>query len=257
MNDTLARDHKFWLPTAFLLSPNQIRALLFCPLMICVSTVSYADNSPASPPDLTTLQTKAEKGDTEAQAEFCHLAPSIDLRAASGSKAAPQHWAETAKWCKQLAKTGDPIAQLNLGSLYFNGFGVSRDYMEAATWLRKAAEQGNAGAQISLATLYDSGLGVKRDIVEGFKWSRKAAEQGMPRALYNLGFRYEHAGGVTQDYAEAYFWYSLAASTKQNPLHADRHAADMAAKLTPEQKDAIEQRVKAWRPTVAQPTKTP
>jgi len=47
---------------------------------------------------------------------------------------------------KPLAEQGLPLAQYNLGVMYYNGQGVPKDYAEAAKWYRKAAEQGLAEA---------------------------------------------------------------------------------------------------------------
>lgn len=45
------------------------------------------------------------------------------------------------------AEAGEVAAQFSLGSLYFNGEGVSQDFDAAEKWFRKAAEQGHAGGQ--------------------------------------------------------------------------------------------------------------
>jgi TPR repeat protein len=42
---------------------------------------------------------------------------------------------------KKAAEQGDAEAQNNLGLMYYEGEGVSQDYMEAAKWYRLAAEQ--------------------------------------------------------------------------------------------------------------------
>lgn len=48
------------------------------------------------------------------------------------------------------ADQGNPMAELMLGAMYYEGEGGSRDYAEAARWWRKAADQANEKA---LATL--------------------------------------------------------------------------------------------------------
>ncbi len=52
------------------------------------------------------------------------------------------------------AEQGDAAAQYNLGTLYFNGQGVPKNYAEAEKWFRLAANQGNAMAQTALNRLY-------------------------------------------------------------------------------------------------------
>ena len=48
---------------------------------------------------------------------------------------------------------GDAAAQNSLGTVYYEGRGVARDYAEAARWYRKAAEQGHASGQLNLGAL--------------------------------------------------------------------------------------------------------
>ncbi|MFN8818923.1 MAG: tetratricopeptide repeat protein, partial [Holosporaceae bacterium] len=69
--------------------------------------------------------------------------------------------------------------------------------------MRTKAEQGNAVAQYNLGVMYDEGQGVTRDYAEAVKWFRKAAEQGDANAQSNLGVMYGKGEGVTRDYAEA------------------------------------------------------
>ncbi len=77
-----------------------------------------------------------------------------------------------------LAEQGNAEAQFNLGIMYVEGKGVSKDNTEAVKWYRKAAEQGDAQAQNNLGLMYSEGEGVPEDYMEAVKWYRKAAEQG-------------------------------------------------------------------------------
>ena len=49
---------------------------------------------------------------------------------------------------KALADQGQAFAQYAIGSMYYLGKGVPKDYAEAAKWFRKAAAQGHAGGTI-------------------------------------------------------------------------------------------------------------
>src|SRR5512143_870522 len=79
---------------------------------------------------------------------------------------------------KPLAEQGLPMAQYNLGIMYYNGQGVPQDYPEAVKWFRKAADQGDADAQFILGVIYTLGQGVPQGYAEALKWFRKAADQG-------------------------------------------------------------------------------
>ena len=73
----------------------------------------------------------------------------------------------------EKAKSGDALAQYNLGRAYHKGKGVARDYKEAVKWLIKSAEQGNAFGQNAIGVCYRDGLGVSKDEKEAVKWFRK------------------------------------------------------------------------------------
>lgn len=131
------------------------------------------------------------------------------------------------------AKAGNAIAQYNLGVMYANGEGVSRDYKQATNWYTKAAEQGYARAQFNLGLQYEEGQGVKQDYEEAVSWYTKAAERDYTDAQYNLGLMYAHGKGVKQDYRQAYAWFSIAAIDGAKDVTSNRDIA--AARLTAEE----------------------
>ena len=61
------------------------------------------------------------------------------------------------------------------------------DYSTALTEYRKAAEKGDVRAQMNLGTMYDNGQGVSQDYRQAVKWYGRAAEQGNATAQFNLG----------------------------------------------------------------------
>ena len=76
------------------------------------------------------------------------------------------------------AEAGNVDAQNNLGWIYSNGHGATKDYQEAAKWYRLAAAQGNASAQLALGRMYGSGQGVTQDPVRAQMWFSLAAAKG-------------------------------------------------------------------------------
>lgn len=72
--------------------------------------------------------------------------------------------------------------QFDLGWMYANGSGLSKDDKEAVRWYRKAAENGSLMAQFNLGVMYSKGEGVDKDERESEKWYRKAAEGGYEKA---------------------------------------------------------------------------
>jgi len=77
-----------------------------------------------------------------------------------------------------LAEQGNISAQRGLGSMYYNGKGVSPNYKTAAKWYTRAAEQGDASSQTTLGVLYAKGLGVIKDNVYAHMWGHIAAANG-------------------------------------------------------------------------------
>lgn len=72
-------------------------------------------------------------------------------------------------WVNSLriqAKLGVPVAQYNLGILYFQ----VEDYAEALRWLQKAGEQDFSPAYIVLGEMYSRGEGVPQDQEMALKW---------------------------------------------------------------------------------------
>lgn len=122
------------------------------------------------------------------------------------------------KWYRRAAEQGYALAQVNLGSMYFEGQGVRPDIQEALKWYRLAAEQGLASAQFDLGVLYEQHGGASQNPHEAFLWYQKAASQGYAPAQVNLASMYaEGQGGAPQDFQRAIMWYREAASQDYGP----------------------------------------
>jgi TPR repeat protein len=145
----------------------------------------------------------------------CIGQPTIDDAESNFSKglsAYQQHdYATAVVWIQKAAEQGLAKAQYQLGHLYSEGRGVTKNKQEAFKWIQKAAEQGHTKAQYNLGLMYASGYGVTQNIQEAVKWYQKAAEKGNPEAQYFLGRMYYIGKGVTQNNQEAVKWYEKAA----------------------------------------------
>jgi uncharacterized protein len=84
------------------------------------------------------------------------------------------------------------------------------DYGTALREWRPLAEQGNADAQLNMGFMYDNGYGVPQDYKKAITWYRRAAEQDNKRAQYNLGLMYDMGYGVPQNKVQAHMWYDIA-----------------------------------------------
>jgi TPR repeat protein len=65
----------------------------------------------------------------------------------------PQSYTEALEWYTKAAAQGLDLAQLNIGGLYENGYGVPQDYDTAFEWYKKAADQGNQEASNRIGRL--------------------------------------------------------------------------------------------------------
>jgi TPR repeat protein len=54
---------------------------------------------------------------------------------------------------QKAAAQGNAVAESNIGALYKNGMGVTRDYNQAMQWYQKAAAHGFTGAEANIAKL--------------------------------------------------------------------------------------------------------
>ncbi len=80
----------------------------------------------------------------------------------------------------ELAQTGDPLAQYELGGFYHWGKIAAADFAKARTWYERAAKQGNADAMLGLAVIYGAGQGVAQDKAASYRWLVLASSQHLP-----------------------------------------------------------------------------
>ncbi|ANB51117.1 putative sel1-like repeat-containing protein [Powai lake megavirus] len=123
---------------------------------------------------------------------------------------------------KMTAKTGDSMAQYNLGEMYYQGFGVKKNIQKAIKWIIKSADQNNKYGLINLARFYEDGNGVLLDIDKATKLLEQAAYQNLPNAQYYLGkiymtrdprnlelaFKY-YEQAANQNHTNAQYWLAI------------------------------------------------
>jgi tetratricopeptide (TPR) repeat protein len=81
-------------------------------------------------------------------ASMCCLVATANAAPMDDAYAAYQRgdYVQALKIFRSLASQGDATAQNNIGSMYYNGYGVTQDYQEALKLFRLAAAQGDATA---------------------------------------------------------------------------------------------------------------
>jgi TPR repeat protein len=90
------------------------------------------------------------------------------------------------KWYRKASDQGDGDADCNIGGLYHNGRGVTKDDDAAVSWFRKGAAKGSDYAMSDLAACYWTGTGVEKSAREAISWWKQAAEKGNEDARENL-----------------------------------------------------------------------
>ena len=133
--------------------------------------------------------------------------PSVSCSSAYGSK----DWASALTACTRDAQAGDVNAQRNLGAMYLQGYGVSRDPTQAFAWFKKAADAGSRDGAYQLALMYEAGRGAPRDATQATAWYKKAALLGDVDSQVKVGMAYENGTGVDVDVEQAVLWYRKAA----------------------------------------------
>jgi TPR repeat protein len=115
-------------------------------------------------------------------------------------------------WLTLAAQQGHPMGLFDLGQMYLKGCGVHQDYPEALWLFREAERKGNAAAAVNIGYMYDAGLGVPHDQAAAVEWYRKAAEAGESAGEFNLGDLYQRGEGVAPDDRAAFEWFQKAAA---------------------------------------------
>jgi hypothetical protein len=119
------------------------------------------------------------------------------------------------------------------------------DFATAVRIVWPLAAQGNAKAQVSLGLMYLEGWGVPQDYEKAFKWFHRAADRGDGQTW--LGGMYENGTGVPQDYVRAYLWYNLAAHNSEATI-AEYKLDFIARSMSPAQLAEAQKLATDWKP---------
>ena len=105
-------------------------------------------------------------------------------------------------------------AKSNTSNEFYQGlsaYNTGKFGVAAVIWSR-LAEQGSAKAQSGLGTLYYTGSGVPRDFQRARKLFHAAAQKNVPQAQMFLSLMYRRGDGVRQSYLISYMWCDIAIS---------------------------------------------
>lgn len=129
---------------------------------------------------------------------------------------------------RKAADKGNAEAEDALGTIYFDGEVVPKDYPKAAEWYEKAASHGHANerwnrGEIQWMTgyMYEIGSSAPKDAAKAIEWYQKSAAKGKTHAMTNLAFLYAYGEGVPKDLAKAVEWYRKAAEAGDTSAQKD------------------------------------
>lgn len=126
----------------------------------------------------------------------------------------------------EKAKAGDAAAMNEVGTWYYTGKHVNKDYAQAYEWWKKASLKSNVRAIANLGMCYQLGRGVERDSVDAIRLYEKSIKEGNSVLLKQrtdnvskssfdamlVGHCYENGVGTKKDYMKAAEFYAQAAS---------------------------------------------
>ena len=230
---------------------NQIHIALAAAMILTMPILSAEDA-----PDLPALTTRAEGGDTVAQAALAAryrdgkgvakdelLGLKWAHRAADGGNAdgmdlvgvaylrgaIVQRSPEIALGYFKAAAERSAAGAFNLGQCYFGAQGTAQDIPKALEYWKSAAERGHGRAASCAAMAYFSGEGIAPDPAQARRLAERAAELNDPSGLVVLGEMQFQAGEL--DAAKA----SWAKAAKLRPVHPTGHPAQPSADASAQQ----------------------
>jgi FOG: TPR repeat, SEL1 subfamily len=112
---------------------------------------------------------------------------------------------------KRRALSGESKAQIELGARYLDGRDVKTDFAESCKWYKMAADSGDADGLCSYGCMLIYGRGCKQDQKLAKRLFERAYKMGSKVGAYQLGVVYEQGLGVPIDNQRAFNFYQEAA----------------------------------------------
>ena len=113
------------------------------------------------------------------------------------------------KILKAQSEEGNPDAKFYLGSLYYIGRGIDKNYLKAVDLFKEASDAGNVSATFNLGIIYAKGRGVEIDEKKAFEYYKKAAFGGLAQAQYNYALWLREGRVEEANPIEAMEWFKV------------------------------------------------
>lgn len=119
---------------------------------------------------------------------------------------------------KQAAESGEFSAFLNLGNIYFYEEDFDgKDELLGFYYFQKAHENGVVSGTVSLGTIYYNGRFVEKDYEKSYALFSEAANSENPEACYMLAIQYQEGKGVNVDYKKMIELFEKSANKNYTP----------------------------------------
>ncbi len=89
-----------------------------------------------------------------------------------------QKYKEALKYFYSSAKEGNYLAANQIGYMYLNGYGISKNPQEAYKWFKVAADKNQSEGQFYLGYLNFYGIGIDKNLKEAHYWLTLSSNQG-------------------------------------------------------------------------------
>jgi hypothetical protein len=183
-------------------------------------------------------------------AKLGHVAANYDLALVYlEGQQFPRDFAHAAELFRTAADAGMPEAQYALATLYKAGQGVAKDVSAATKLLAAASRSGNLDAMIEYAIALFNGTGVDKDEAGAGALLTKAAQRGSPIAQNRLARMLAAGRGIPADAVGATKWHIISKAGGESDPWLDAFVINLA----PADREAGEQRAKAWLARVPPP----
>lgn len=187
---------------------------------------------PGLPSSAKDIEKQAFNGIPEAQHDLAAIYT-------SGRNGVAVDYAKAAAWFLESATHDIANAEYNLGVLYQQGLGVTKNVGLAFDWYRAAARHNHPEAQYNLGIAHIAGEGARYDPRLATRYFKRAAQQGVMEASYNLGLIYENGLLGQAQPNQALYWYRTAANQGSPEGKAAMNQLARGMGLTPDQMDKI------------------
>lgn len=137
----------------------------------------------------------------------------------------------------QIANSGDPLAQHELGLRLLTGEGTAPDTLAAVYWIKKAADQKLTSALYNYGIMLINGWGTEWNPFKAYDNFLLAAEAGMNQAQYVVGVLNTDNLIVPRNWNESYYWIKKSSDAGYDP--AKEILNEISPKVTPAFRDSV------------------